>query len=101
VIGFADEAGARPPRVRALYVGRRERGRIVYAGKIQTRLTIGEVTKLRAMLATLSKPAGSGTRRKVIWLLPRIEAEVTYSNVTAGGMLRHGILKGLRYDLKA
>jgi ATP-dependent DNA ligase len=62
-------------------------------------LTIAEATELRAMLAPLSKPAGSGAKRKVFWLLPQIEAEVTYSNVTASGMLRHGILKGLRYDL--
>ena len=25
---------------------------------------------------------------------------MTYTNVTAGGMLRHGILKGLRFDLE-
>ena len=38
-------------------------------------------------------------KRKVTWLRPEIVAEVVYSNVTAGGMLRHGMLKGLRYDL--
>jgi ATP-dependent DNA ligase len=32
---------------------------------------------------------------------PEISAEVSYSNVTAGGILRHGMLKGLRYDLDA
>jgi hypothetical protein len=33
-------------------------------------------------------------------LLPQLEAEVSYSNVTAGGMLKHGIHKELRYDLE-
>jgi ATP-dependent DNA ligase len=44
-------------------------------------------------------PRATGSRAKKIWLQPKIEAEVSYSNVTAAGMLRHGILKGLRYDL--
>jgi bifunctional non-homologous end joining protein LigD len=100
VIGFAEETGARTPRVGALYVGRRERGRIVYAGKVQIGISLEEATELRRILEPFirAKPAA---KRKVTWLRPEIEAEVAYSNVTAGGMLRHGMLKGLRYDLQS
>ena len=38
-------------------------------------------------------------KQKEFWLLPHLQAEVSYSSVTAG-MLRHGILKGLRFDLE-
>jgi hypothetical protein len=34
------------------------------------------------------------------WLLPQLQAEVASSNVTFDGLLRHGILKGLHYDLE-
>ena len=57
--------------------------------------------KLRTVLESLIRPPRSTRKAKVTWLLPQIEAEVSYTNVTAGGMLRQGILKGLRYDLKA
>jgi hypothetical protein len=64
----------RPKRVGALYAGRRESERIVYAGKLAIGLPL--------------------------WLLPRLEAEVAYSNVTSDGMLRHGpCSRGLRADL--
>jgi ATP-dependent DNA ligase len=52
----------------------------------------GQLTK-----APVSHPL---RKPKPVWLLPQLQAEVAYSNVTADGMLRHGILKGLRYDLK-
>jgi bifunctional non-homologous end joining protein LigD len=103
VIGFAEEAGSRPPRVGALYVGRREGDRIVYAGKIQVGLTLDQAAELRTTLLRFIQPKALLThpvrRPKAIWLLPQLQAEVAYSNVTADGMLRHGILKGLRYDL--
>jgi ATP-dependent DNA ligase len=47
-IGFAGEAGSRPPRGRALYVGRRDGDRIVYAGKIQVGLPLDEACQARA-----------------------------------------------------
>jgi len=59
---------------------------------------VAEATELRVILEPFVR-ARSTARRKVTWLRPEIEAEVAYSNVTPGGILRHGILKGLRYDL--
>ena len=59
--------------------------------------------ELRATLPQFiqSKPPLSHSLRrpKAVWLLPQLQAEVAHSNITADGMLRHGILKGLRYDL--
>ncbi len=102
VIGFADEAGSRPPRVGALYVGRRDGDRLAYAGKIQIGLTLDQAAELRATLrefAQAKAPVSHPPRRpKAVWLLRHLQAEVAYSNVTAESMLRHGVLKGLRYD---
>jgi bifunctional non-homologous end joining protein LigD len=97
VISFAEEAGSRPPRVGALYVGRRDGDRLLYAGKIQTGLTPRAALE-PLMKATLSNPV---RKPKAILLKPKLQAEVARSNVTADGMLRHGTLKGLRHDLKA
>ena len=104
VLGFADEAESRPPRVGALYVGRRDGERIVYAGKIQIGLTLAEAVEMRALLQPLARPEappGVGRKPRSTWILPKLQAEVSYSNVTADGMLRHGILQGLRHDLSA
>jgi bifunctional non-homologous end joining protein LigD len=85
--------------VGALYVGRRAGNRVVYAGKIQVGLPLKAAAEMRALLAPLIRPEKGARRRKVTWLEPKIEAEVSYTNVTAAGMLRHGILKGFRHDL--
>jgi hypothetical protein len=53
---------------------------------------------MRLLLQPLIRP-GKGVRRKVTWLEPKLQAEVSFSNMTAAGMLRHGILKGFRHDL--
>jgi ATP-dependent DNA ligase len=90
----ANVIGTRPPRVGALYVGRREGRQIVYAGKIRVGLPLKAAAEMRSLLP----PA---VKRKVTLLRPEIEAEVAYSNVTADGVLRHGMLKGLRYDLQS
>jgi bifunctional non-homologous end joining protein LigD len=67
---------------------------------VQIGISLEEATELRRILEPFirAKPAA---KRKVTWLRPEIEAEVAYSNVTASGMLRHGMLKGLRYDLQS
>jgi bifunctional non-homologous end joining protein LigD len=89
---------------RWLYVGRRDGDRIIYAGKIQVGLPLNQATELRSTLQQFIQgkpPLSHSLRRpKAVWLLPQLQAEVAYSNVTADGMLRHGILKGLRYDLE-
>ena len=51
-------------------------------------------------LPTARLARASATQPREIWLLPHLQAEVAYTNVTADGMLRHGILKGLRPDLR-
>jgi ATP-dependent DNA ligase len=77
---------------------RREGKRIVYAGKIQVGLPLKAAAETCTLLEPLIRPR-KGVRRRVIWLEPKLEAEVSYSNMTAAGMLRHGILKGFRHDL--
>src|SRR5215831_472774 len=90
--------GSRPPRVGALFVGRREGQRIVYAGKIQVGLPLDPAAELRVTLQQFVQPKAPAShplrRPKAVWLLPHLQAEVAYSNVTADGMLRHAMLKG-------
>jgi bifunctional non-homologous end joining protein LigD len=49
---------------------------------------------VRATLQQLARPKAPIShpvrRPKAVWLLPHLQAEVAYSNVTADGMLRHG-----------
>ena len=60
------------------------------------------VAKLKIWSAILDGEAvalDKDVGRRRCGFCPQLQAEVAYSNVTADGMLRHGILKGLRLDL--
>ncbi|MGY4408733.1 DNA ligase D-like protein (predicted ligase) [Bradyrhizobium sp. LB7.1] len=45
IVGFVEKLGARPRKVASLYVGRRENGKLLYAGKVRTGYT--ETTRAR------------------------------------------------------
>jgi bifunctional non-homologous end joining protein LigD len=84
-----------------VYLGRREEGGLVYAGKVergfsedQKRQIAALATRLKSRSATLKvkKP-------KALWLKPEILADVEYRALTGDGKLRHPSFKGIREDL--
>jgi bifunctional non-homologous end joining protein LigD len=86
-----------------VYLGRRENGGLVYAGKVETGFTDKHVRHLKARaarFATKEPPFADRIRKpKAHWLKPRLLGDVEYRRLTTGGLLRHPSYKGLREDL--
>jgi bifunctional non-homologous end joining protein LigD len=103
--GFTD-----PERSRvgfgALLVGYHDRGRLVYAGKVGTGYSHATLLDLRAQLSALERPASpfspepprawTGASRH--WVAPELVAEVSFTEWTNDGRLRHPSFQGLRRD---
>jgi bifunctional non-homologous end joining protein LigD len=94
--------------VGALALGVTERGKLRYAGRIGTGFTQKSARTLYARLNTLRQdsPPFSGTlssreRRGVVWVQPKLVAQVEFRARTADGLVRHGAFKGLRDDKPA
>jgi bifunctional non-homologous end joining protein LigD len=103
IVAFVEKLGASPRRIASLYIGRREGGKLLYGGKIESGFTIEEQREIREALdpfiqkkspldVTIDKP-------KATWVKPVVEAEIDYSAKTDEGLVRHGSFKGLRDDL--
>src|SRR4051794_26681837 len=97
VAGIAYKAG----KFDGVYLGRREDGGLVYAGKVergfsedQKREIANLAKRLKSRSATLKvkKP-------KALWLKPEVLADVEYRALTGDGKLRHPSFKGIRNDL--
>lgn len=103
--GFTD-----PERSRvgfgALLVGHYDRGHLRYAGKVGTGYSHATLLDLREQLAALERPASpfdpepprawTGASRH--WVAPELVAEVSFSEWTNDGRLRHPSFQGLRRD---
>jgi bifunctional non-homologous end joining protein LigD len=105
IIGFVEKLEARPRRIASLYIGRRERDRLLYAGKAQSGFKDADLYMLRERLdpfirrtSPLSVPV---KKPKATWVEPVIEAEIAYNGVTADGLLRAPVFKAIREDLSA
>jgi bifunctional non-homologous end joining protein LigD len=103
IIAFVEKLGARPRRIASLYLGRRENGKLLYAGKAQTGFKTEDLYYLRERLdpyiinaSALDEPI---KKPKATWVEPALDAEVHYSAMTEAGRLRAPIYKGLREDL--
>ena len=101
VVGFSPEGSG---LVAALYLARKEGGRgLTFVGKVGTGWTMRQSVDLRRKLdpLTVETPAVEvpGKRPKAIWVRPRIEVDVTYRTITAAGMLRHAVWKGLKLSV--
>ena len=87
----------------ALLVGYFEDGRLSYAGKVGTGFDQDTLRELGERLRGLARddppfydvhPIPRGTH----WVEPELVGEVTYSELTGPGRLRHPVWKGLRTD---
>ena len=102
--GFTDPEGARKG-LGALLVGYYEGARLVFAGKVGTGFTHKGALDLRARLDGIEQkecpfeplPAG-WLGRNAHWAKPRLVCEVTFTEWTGDGKIRHPSFQGLRAD---
>ena len=105
--GFTEPSGSREG-IGALLVGLYENDRLRFAGKVGTGFTQASSRALRKRLDSLrtsacpfepSPPGWLG--RNARWVQPRLLAEVTFTEWTEGGHIRHPSFQGLREDKPA
>ncbi len=103
IVAFVEKLGARPRKIASLYVGRRENGRLVYAGKVRTGYTETSARELRERLDPLirrTSPLDVRIKKpKATWVEPTVDIEVEYGALTDDGLLREVVFKGFRDDL--
>jgi bifunctional non-homologous end joining protein LigD len=103
--GYSDPEGSRIG-IGALLVGVYEDGRLVYAGKVGTGFDQKTLRELKKRLAPLEQKAGpfatppTGVGRPH-WVKPELVAEVSFSEWTSDGKMRHPSFQGLREDKPA
>lgn len=106
--GYTDPEGART-HIGALLVGYHDKGTLVYAGKVGTGFTMKMLTQLKKALEPHElarcpfspEPPRAWTGPNRHWVAPVLVAEVTFSEWTNDGRLRHPSFQGLRADKPA
>jgi bifunctional non-homologous end joining protein LigD len=103
IVAFVEKLGAHPRKIASLYVGRRENGKLLYAGKVRTGYTEATARELRERLDPLirrTSPLDVRIKKpKATWVEPTVDAEVAFGALTDDGLLREAVFKGLRDDL--
>ncbi len=111
IVGFSDpRKGERA--LGALYLGYQKNGALQYAGKVGTGFTMRSARELTDRLTKIStaKPVlsreetvglGAGEWRAVHWVKPMLLCEVSFTEWTADGRIRHPSFQGLREDKSA
>ena len=111
IIGYSNaKSGGRA--LGALYLGYNRGGVLAYAGKVGTGFTMKSAFALVDKLEELSvdKPVldrksmsgpGAGEFHAIHWVKPVLLCEVTFTEWTEDGRIRHPSFKGLREDKKA
>ena len=104
--GFTEPRGARQS-LGALLVGVYEGDRLRYAGKVGTGFGHATAADLRRRLEGLERatsPFADRVKplpRDVHWATPKLLAEISFTEMTSDGKLRHPSFKGLRDDKPA
>jgi bifunctional non-homologous end joining protein LigD len=115
VAGWTDPEGSRPHLGALLLAYYAPDGRLVYAGRAGTGMTVRELARLSARLKPLAidrvpldVPPPRTSRfgsllvlSRVHWVRPELVAEVSYLEWTDDGLLRQVVYQGLREDKPA
>ena len=110
IIGYSEPKGSREG-IGALLLGVYEAKKVLrYSGRVGTGFSTRELTTLRQALSKietdkspLSVTADMVAVResgKVQWVQPKLVAEVSFTEWTSDGLLRHPVFQGLREDKK-
>ncbi|ANL30177.1 ATP-dependent DNA ligase protein (plasmid) [Rhizobium phaseoli] len=101
IVGY-QRSNAAFGNIRALLLAARKGGELVYVGSVGTGFKADEALKLRAtmdkIMATKPPVKYSGGRKNLIWIKPKLVAEIEYRAWTHDGKLRHASYKGLREE---
>jgi bifunctional non-homologous end joining protein LigD len=104
IIAFVEKLGAKPRKIAALYLRKRENGRLLYAGKARTGYTESVAREVRERLDPLIRrktPLDVPVKKpKATWVEPVVGAEIEFSGITDDGLLRAAVFKGRREDLQ-
>jgi bifunctional non-homologous end joining protein LigD len=106
IIGYTPaRSGGRA--IGALHLGYNEGGKLRYAGKVGTGFGMKAAEELRGRLSKLetNSPASDKVPRSVLktahWVQPRMLCEVSFTEWTEDGHIRHPSFQGLREDKTA
>lgn len=103
IVGYS-ESEARAG-FRSLLLGLREDGGLRYAGRVGTGFNAAshsELSKRLKKLATENSALSDPPReRGTVWVRPELVCEVSYTEMTREGVLRHPSFEGLRVDKPA
>lgn len=99
IVGYELSMVARG-HIGALLLAARKGDELVYVGSVGTGFKDSDAWKLRAQMDRIQRKTPpikyAGGRRNVIWLQPKLVAEIEYRAWTDDGKLRHASYKGLR-----
>ena len=105
VIGGYTRSRKNATGISSLLLGSYEDGRLVYAGRAGSGLGQDEVGELQEAFVGLKRakppfadPPKPRAGERVVWLDPRLVAEVRFAQWTQDGLLRQPSYKGLRVD---
>ncbi len=101
--GFSKPTGSRQ-YIGALLLGVYSGNRLRYVGKVGTGFTVETLTslyrKFRPLIRAKSPFASDARERDVTFLSPQLVAQVSFTEWTTDGKLRHPVFLGLRDDKK-
>ena len=97
IIGYVPSKGN---TIAAIRLGRQVGRELVYAGKAGTGFTVKSAQGVRESLAPLHRktpPLAKPLKRpNTIWVEPKVVADITFTELTEDGVLRHARFKGLQ-----
>ncbi|WP_290051632.1 non-homologous end-joining DNA ligase [Nocardia nova] len=101
IVGWRPGAGRRAGRIGSLLMGvHDETGELVYIGNVGTGFTQAMLDDLQARLRPLRRqtPTVTAPVKDAIWVEPELVGEVSFTERTGDGRLRHPSWRGLRPD---
>lgn len=107
IVGYTHPAGSRSSFGALLLAVNDDRGGLRYAGSVGTGFDDRTLTNIMRQLTPLEQsdtPLSFGSpssRQSIRWVDPKLICEVSFSEWTAGGHVRHATCRGIRSDKPA
>lgn len=104
--GYTEPRGARPG-LGALLLGVHDaQGQLHYAGKVGAGFALSDLMRLKVQLSELENRKNpflktAAIAETALWVKPTLVAEVSFSEWTRNGHIRHAVFRGIRSDKAA